>query len=185
LIITGLRKYPGLIKKKLKRLFSIALLFFLLANLAGFYVYFYFRLIEIRSEMRAALKNSPEKLQAISLSLTEYQKAKEGDDEIKWRGEMYDVAFTELQGERITIFGLRDEAETNLLAFLKSVVNTASQDHQSPPTSLIQFSSLVFTLPHNSPITSIIAPSRHTHFTLYLFGCYQTYDEISSPPPQS
>ncbi len=168
----------------LKRYFSISLLLFLLANMAGFYVYFYFRLGQIRQEMRASITDSPEKLQKISLSTAQYENAKKGEDEIEWHGELYDVAKIEVNEGRVTVFALHDEAETNLFAFLNQVVNAATQDDKTPPVSLLHYLSLVFTVPSIVPVAPPSVQSFQP-FTLYIFQSSQAFVEITSPPPRS
>lgn len=132
----------------MKRALSISLLILILANVAGFYVYFIFRLREIKLEMRAALKNYPEeKLQRLVMTVQQYEQAKNDEGEIKWEGFMYDVARVIPRGDQRIVLALRDEAETSLLAFLNKVVETSGKDDKTPPGALTQFLSLVFMLP--------------------------------------
>jgi hypothetical protein len=170
----------------LKKIFSISLLLFLFANLAGFYVYFYFRLEAIHKEMKAALRNLPEeKLQKISFSPTAYQQSKNEEGEIEWNGAMYDVAKIRVEDERVIVYALRDEAETNLLAFFESIVNTASSDDESPPTSLTRYSSLTFILSSFdfSPRPSF--SSIKNHAARYARALNSRALKIPSPPPRA
>jgi hypothetical protein len=168
----------------LKRWLSILLLSFILANVAGFYVYFIFRLKEIRSEMRAALKHLPEeKLQRISMTHAQYFTAQEETNEIEWQGFMYDVARVQTTADSVLVFALRDEAETNLLSFMQRMVDMAGQDEQTPPAAFNQFSALVFTLPavmqwrqmatRNGVIFPLLGSPK------ILFG----FRSIQTPPP--
>lgn len=149
-------------------------------------MYFYFRLGQIRKEMKAILKNLPEdKLQKISLSLAQYEVAKKDEDEeIEWLDDMYDVAKVEFQINQVVVFALRDEAETNLIAFFEKVVSLASKDHRSPPAPLMQYMSLIFTLPADL-LPQDLAPSlTKQHFTQYNRHLLPVDREIHSPPPR-
>lgn len=124
---------------------------FILANVAGYYVYFVFRLQEIRKEMRAELKDYPvEKLQRIVLTKAEYREVKNDEGEIEWQDSMYDVARVETFDNEVTVFALRDEAETELLAFIDRIVEMTNRDHESPPSILTEYLSLIFTLPETT-----------------------------------
>jgi hypothetical protein len=139
----------------LKRALSISVLILILANVAGFYVYFIFRLREIKLEMRAALKNYPEeKLQRLVMTIQQYELAKNDEGEVKWEGFMYDVARVIPQGDQRIVLALLDEAETSLLAFLNKVVEASGNDNKTPPGVLTQFLSLVFTLPNSLTFSS-------------------------------
>ena len=170
----------------MKKIFSISLLLFLFANLAGFYVYFCFRLEAIHTEMKAALKNCPEQeLQQISLSPTEYLQLKNDEGEVEWNGAMYDVAKIKVEDGRVIVFALRDEAETNLLAFLKSVVSTASNDDESPPTSLTRYLSLTFILSSCDFFPGLNFSAVKNRPAFYAWAHDSSVLKIPSPPPRA
>lgn len=156
-----------------------------MANVAGFYVYFVFRLKEIKREMKAALKDFPvEKLQRLTMTSAEFQKAKNDEGEVKWNGFMYDVARVEVSSNTITVFALRDEAETDLLAFFHKVIEMSGQDEQHPPNSLTEFLSLSFTVPIPASLTEkfVILPKQRTPFTKIKF--VSPNSDVESPPPR-
>ncbi len=160
------------------------LLSFLLVNGIGFYVYFYFRLESIHQEMKAALMNCPDsKLQKISFSIAQYQLAKKDEGEIKWNGQMYDVAKTETQDGRVIVFALRDDLETELMAFLKLV--EGATDNHKPPAALMHYLSLVFIMPAHVTPSYAPEPSYLKHFFFYTFHHRATTVEVISPPPRA
>jgi hypothetical protein len=168
-----------------KRVLAILMISFILSNVAGFYVYFVFRLQEIRREMRAELRDYPvEKLQRIILSQQQYQKAKNDEGEIEWQGFMYDVGRAETRGSEVTVFALRDEAETNLLAFIDRIVEMTNRDEQSPPSALIQYLSLHFTVPDVSIPTPLcqVPKSEYKIFPTEFFSSLTL--EVQAPPPR-
>jgi hypothetical protein len=158
----------------------------MLANVAGFYMYFIFRLREIKLEMRAELKNYPEeKLQRLVMTVQQYEQAKNDEGEIKWQGFMYDVARVISQGNQCIVLALRDEAETSLLAFLNKVIETSSHDDQTPPGTLTQFISLIYTLP-DSLIFSIESdgvPIKYSNTIGIKFHSLSA--DVLAPPPRS
>ena len=168
----------------MKKILSISLLLFILTNLAGLYVYFYFRLGQIRKEMKMALKNYPGELQKISLSYEQWGNAKKEKHELEWRSEMYDVTEIEFYQDSVVVLVLRDKAETDLLTLLNTVVSSAFQDNQAPPAVLVQFMFLVFTMPANHVVNSNGHQLLQTHCTFYMVHFYQTFPENTSPPPE-
>ena len=134
--------------------------------------------------MKTKLFQEEENLVKISMSPAQYQTAKTGEDEMEWQGSMYDVARVEISTNRILVFALRDEAETNLVAFLKSLVNTAQKDDASPPASLTQFTSLIFTLPAEFDLSTLFSVIDNTHFIFFQIHPYSIVAELATPPPK-
>jgi hypothetical protein len=169
----------------LKRAFSISLLILILANVAGFYVYFIFRLREIKLEMRASLKNYPEtKLQRLVMTAQQYEQAKNDEGEVKWQGFMYDVARVVPQGNQRIVLALRDEAETSLLAFLNKIVDTSANDDQTPPGALTQFLSLVFTMPDSTSFTNELDSDIKKYSPLPGARLNSIITDVLAPPPR-
>lgn len=153
--------------------------------MAGFYVYFIFRLHEIKLEMRAALKNYPEeKLQRLIMTALQYERSKNDEGEVKWEGFMYDVARVIPDGEIRIVLALRDEAETSLLAFLNKVIENSSNDTKTPPGALTQFLSLVFMLPDSLVFASQLEKSDRKHFAQIRFDLRSHVTSIPAPPPR-
>lgn len=153
--------------------------------MAGFYVYFIFRLREIKLEMRAALKNYPEeKLQRLVMTTQQYELAKNDEGEVKWEGFMYDIARVIPQGDLRIVLALRDEAETSLLAFLNKVIENSSNDTKTPPGALTQFLSLVFTVPDSLLFAGNFETGNKNHFTQIHSDLYSHIAAIPVPPPR-
>lgn len=169
----------------MKRLFSIVTLSLLLLNFAGFYIYFVVRLKNIHSEANMALKNLPkEKLAVIKLSHTEWQKIKD-NDEIEWQGKMYDIALAEASFSSVLVYALHDEAEDDLLSFIKKVVDNAQRDDQQVPSTVSSFFSLEFMQPMVcQPSSSFVYTSNRTP-KHYLIKFESISLLIDSPPPRA
>lgn len=129
-----------------RKLVPFFFLLILLTQLAGYYGYFGFRLYAIHEKAREALRHLPaESLHQLRLARHEFLAL--GDDgyrEFEWNDRMYDVARVEISGDEALVFALPDEAEDDLLSFLKAVTENASKDHQPTPNSFISFLSLSF-----------------------------------------
>lgn len=166
------------------RRFSIFLLLILLVNLAGFYGYFIFRLNQIHEESRATLKFLPEsELEYFRLTPKDYTRAKVNNREILINGKMYDVARINVSKEKVEVYALHDEAEDDLLAFIREVMNNAEKDGQAPSV-FSQFTSLQFLQPALGclPDLSGIQIIHRTGLVLSSFNASQT---VLSPPPRS
>jgi len=167
-----------------KKAIGIVFLSLLLLQIAGTYVYFIVRLSGIRAEMREKLKLKPdEELTRLDLTLLEYKKAKVDDHEVKVGGKMYDIARIQIQGNRVLIYGLQDEAEDDLLSFLQEMVKRTSKDKKPVPTSLINLMSLVFVVIDHG--ISARAELLTDHLTPYCFFSLPISQDIETPPPRA
>jgi hypothetical protein len=167
-----------------KRPASITFLLILLLNLVGGYVYFGVRLVHIRKEMRAELRQKDDsELEKIVLPIKEYKKALVEDDEMELNDRMYDIARTEIQGDTIIVYCLHDENEDNLLVLLDSILNNASNDKKSVPSSLLSFISLISLPVHID--SNMIDNDKEDHQTIYLFSQSNSVKQILAPPPKN
>lgn len=167
----------------MKRLASIVFLAILLLNLIGAYVYFGVRMLQIRKEMRAELREKDDsELEKIVLTDREYKKALVEDDEMEFNGKMYDIARTQIQGDMIVVYCLHDENEDNLLVLLDSILINSSNDKKPVPSSLLGFVNLI-SLPvlFGNTTTEI---SKENHQTAYLFSQSSMSKLILAPPPK-
>lgn len=166
-----------------KRWAAILFLSFFILNFAGIYVYFAFRLIHIKREMRASLKAMPEEsLTKLVLTEPEFSKSRVEEHEIKVNGRMYDIARVQFDNGNVTVWCLHDEAEDNLLAFLDAVSNRAHRDSNPVPASIQKFLSLTFLVPvfRFSFLSTVISKSE----TAYQLRFYSTWLTVHSPPPR-
>jgi hypothetical protein len=131
-----------------KRIYSVAFLLVLLINSAGFYVYYVIQIRQIRSEMRAALKNLPkEQLDVLSLTPLQFQEAQVESHEIKVQGKMYDIAWTEEINGVITVYCKHDKKEDDLLALLDHVLSVPIEEKDAIPSVVSEFIALSFVKP--------------------------------------
>jgi hypothetical protein len=166
-----------------KRLASIVFLLILLLNLVGAYVYFGVRMVQIRKEMRAELREKDDsELEKIVLSIKEYKKALVEDDEMELNYKMYDIARTEIKGDTIIVYCLHDENEDNLLVLLDSILTNSSNDKKPVPSSLLGFVNLI-SIPVQLDNTAVEI-SKENHQTAYLFSLSSSSKLILAPPPK-
>lgn len=168
----------------MKKVISILIVCVLLLHLAGFYVYFLVRLGEIRTQIRRELALLPvESLDLITVSKKQFQKSWTDDLEMKWKGRMYDIARVEVDGDVVKVFARHDSAEDDLLSFITSIVQTASQDEQRVPNSVFRFFTLEFEVLNKMPV-AFLDSTRFDHSSRYLTP--QSFFDLSitSPPPR-
>ncbi|MBL7872937.1 MAG: hypothetical protein JNM78_15075 [Cyclobacteriaceae bacterium] len=167
----------------MKRLASIIFLLILLLNLVGAYVYFGVRMVQIRKEMRAELRQKDEgELEKIVLTIKEYKEALIEEDEMELNDKMYDISRTKLQDDKIIVYCLHDENEDNLLVLLDSILNNSSKDKKPVPSSLLGFVNLI-SLPVQMD-NSLIEISKEVHYTVYYFSKSSSPKLILAPPPK-
>jgi hypothetical protein len=167
----------------IKKGLSVLVLCLFLAHFAGFYIYFFVQLGQVRKEMRAQLKHLPEDhLQLIKLSTADYKKAKVDEHEVKVDGKMYDIARIQVQADSVFVYGVHDKAEDSLLAFLDKILSLPLKD-ESAPNQVLKFTSLIFivpvTLQHNT--SRCVIPVIETG---YLVSHIEFIPHPDSPPPK-
>ncbi len=168
----------------MKKGFSIVLLSLIFLQVGGGYIYFFARLSSIRMEMRQQLKSLPvEELTQLTLSESDFEKAKVDDHEIKVTGKMYDIAWIEREDGKVLVYAKQDEAEDNLLSFIQEIVHRSANDKKPMPNQFIQLLTLDFILtenelPKNSSINII-------HSSGYAHAAYGNPSPVDSPPPRN
>ena len=164
---------------------SLLFLLLMVVHLAGFYVYFVFRLHTIHEQARAELINRPDhQLARLELTAREFESLGGDDGEIRYNGRMYDIARTEAHGDRMVVFALHDADEDDLLAFIAAVAKTADQDHQQAPQAFTFFLSLTF-LPTAEFIFPDLCGRDIRHFTRPVIFHQNQYDDPADRPPLS
>jgi hypothetical protein len=168
----------------IKRSVSVLVLCLFLAHFAGFYIYFFVQLRQVRKEMRAQLKYLPEdQLQLIKLSTAQYKKAKVDEHEVKVNGKMYDIARVQVESDSVFVYGVHDKAEDNLLAFLDKILSLPLKD-KSAPHQVLKFTSLTFIVPvvlqHST--SRCVIPVTETE---YLVSHIEFIPHPDSPPPKA
>lgn len=149
---------------------------------AGLYGYFAIRLIAIRKEMKALLRNLPEsELERIVISIKEFRSIDEEEGEIELNGKMYDIAKIEKHNDHYVLFALHDEHEDNLLSLLDEMIKRSGNDKKPVPSQIFQFLSLLFLPVENKFVFN--AEESSTGFTSYLNLYSFTEISNSTPPP--
>lgn len=129
----------------MKRLLSIVVISVFSLHFVGFYGYYIFRLIEIRTEMRDQLKDTPlSELQKLDLTLNRYNQSRVGEDEVKIDGKMYDIATLQVKGDRVVIYALHDSDEDSLLSFLDAIIMRSHRDTEPLPSGLFALAGLQY-----------------------------------------
>ena len=167
------------------RLFSLAFVLLLLLQVAGCYVFFSIRLVQIHATSRRNLAFLPDSdLTRFHFTQAEYEKVRENKREIKVNGRMYDIARSQFQPDgSLIIFAKHDEAEDNLFAFLHEVLENINHDKKHVPAQVMQVSSLLY-CHHTFQFSSSLYAFSIEHHSFYLKHecCISLVIEI--PPPK-
>jgi len=155
----------------------------MLFNGAGFYVYYFVKLQQIRMEMREALKFLPEhQLDVLKMTENEFRVARVEEHEVKVNGRMYDIACIAAKGDSVTVYGKHDEKEDNLIALLDHVI-TAPMKAKDPTSSVTTtFILLIFIKP--ASVALIFSRMEVTQPVTFYFFHTKTFNHSpDSPPP--
>lgn len=168
----------------MRRFISILLLTLLLANFAGSYIYFAFRALQIKREMRAMLATLPEEeLELIILTPEEFKQARVEEHEIKVNGNMFDIACVVEKESKLFVYGVYDEDEDNLFSFLDAVLNNLQNDSSQTPPSFSLFSVLHY-MPVQFEYSLTALPTKSVSPTFYNTSFVDFISAIDSPPPK-
>lgn len=161
------------------------LLTILLVNTTGFYVYYIIALQRIHKEMRVQLSTLPdEKLSRLVLPRDIYEASLVGDDEIKLKGRMYDIARSTIAKDTVIVFALHDEKEENLLAFANEIISKPFKQDSNVTGSVLHFIALVF-LPGQRIISAYTEGETIAHQSLYNFSLNALFLQHEAPPPRA
>ncbi len=128
-----------------KKYISLVLIGLLVIHLAGFYVYFMVRLGDLRMNMREKLETLPtDQLTTVQIPAHQFKAAWLEGREMKWKGNMYDIARVEQKKDFVIVLCLQDKDEDSLLGFISAVIDMSAQDTRSAPVSVTQFFTLKF-----------------------------------------
>jgi len=167
----------------MKKGFSIILLSLFLVHFAGFYVFFAVRLTTIRQEIRETLKDLPDdRFEILQLSKSDYNKARTGENEIEWKGKMYDIGKIRPKGDQVVLYVIHDKAEDDLLSFLNEIIKRSESDSWKTPSPILAFISLIFIPSVNTfQFGRVFIPVQ---IAVYVERPYSVTLPIDSPPPQ-
>jgi hypothetical protein len=166
-----------------KRGVSIFFLMIMMANAAGFYVYYAVRLNQLRHEQVEALKTTPgEKLHILRMSTTGFALSRVDEHEVRVNNKMYDIAWTRISGDSIFVYCLHDEKEDTLFAFLEEIVASPLNNADDLPHVINDFLTLTFIVTDCS-IPVIARTSVRAEPTKYSFSTITFRTENDSPPP--
>lgn len=152
--------------------------------LGGSYLYFALRLVHIRQSMREQLASLPaEELDCVELSAEDFVRFRVDDHELKIRGRMFDIARLERDGDKIRVYGLYDEAEDNLLAFLNTVILRLHEDENPLPSSLLTLLTQVYMVPQGIVLSQPVSQCGITEVP-YLKNFLSVQAKTLTPPPR-
>lgn len=163
---------------------SLFVLAILLVNLTGFFGYFMIRLNQIHEESKEALKYLPDsELDYFKLTPEEYRSSIINKREVRINDRMYDVARVIINENQVELYALHDEAEDNLLAFIRKVMTNIEKDGAAPSV-FSQFAALHFLPSFFDWHAKLLETKIHHHTGYFIFLMNHNYLNLS-PPPRS
>lgn len=168
----------------MKRISVIGVLLILFLNFSGFYIYFFAQLAHVKKEMRSALAaRAAEELVVLKLSIQEYKQAYIEEHEVKVNGKMFDIARQIQHEDEMILYGLYDNEETDLIAWLDELLEQPLHDKTPLPDQVIQFITLSF-LPSYYEMV-FVNFSNSVSATPYMDICSSFHPCTKVPPPRS
>jgi len=105
----------------------------------GFHYVFHVQLSNQKAQMKASLLQSRNRQHTLELSFSKEEALDlqwEGDDEFKWKGEMYDVIVKKTDKGRLVVTCISDKEEEKLLS---NYLSTTERNQNGSKNSLTKF----------------------------------------------
>lgn len=189
-LLFNLYLQPNFSIYKLRKAFSILLLFVFLYNLVGYYVVFNMIQFQVKDEVKYLLKhNVPlEDLVLISIennesSLLTWTKPHK---EFRYQGQMYDVVLKEIKGSKTLYSCIHDFKESKLFENLDIHIKNYISHHpeqQNKTKSLLNIMAKLFFLQKNTLSLETYSLIKKTH-SVYTQNYQSIALDLRYPPPQ-
>lgn len=173
----------------MKKLFSILIISCLLIYIGGYHLVYSVYQYGLQKEMRTYLQHNPDPRYGTYLSFqlsnnvitdpsVEWEKENE---ELRYKGELYDIVTVHRDADSIRIFALKDDRENKLEKQLAEIHHTHPTSSSSTLTVLKFFS--VFHLPDEENM-GLQELSRVQYASIMNISFYPAYHEVHTPPPR-
>lgn len=141
---------------------------------------------QVKREIKHKLMRSLPKDQLTLVTLSKQEASKklkwEHSKEFELNGAMFDVIYTEVNGEKINYWCWPDTEESSLNQLLGSL---AKQKHQSAEDECIKLQKLLtYTLPYN-PVLNVFCTRGAINFDLISIHYQSIHSTPNTPPPLS
>ena len=168
----------------MRRLLSVSLVLVFSLQFAGVYCYYFFRLIETRMEMHAKVMSMPKnELTEFILTPEQYFDSQVEEGEVRIDGKLYDVAFVETRDNHVRLYGLHDQSEDNLVAFIQTIVKHHHHDKKRTPAKVLNL--LVLKYLPGTFILELKQSLDHKNNTIYLREYFPYKPALFTPPPRT
>ena len=162
-----------------------------MVNLMGYFVIFHCNKLLLRHEMSTLIKAGVHQgeLETITYSLksTGRNTVISEDNELYYRGMLYDVVATIITGDSITFSCIRDKNEQSLISnftqFLRHHSGFNETKKAKPILALIQH--LLTQALVQKTILPLPFPEHSVHFPALIYPFYMVYPAGVSPPPKT
>lgn len=135
--------------------------------------------------MREQLAALPfEALDCVELSAEDFDRFRVDAHELKINGRMFDIARIIRYPDKIMVYGMYDEAEDNLLAFLNTVMLRLHKDDNPLPASLLTLLTQVYVVPREIRLCQPLLHCSKTEIP-YLKDFSSVEVKKQTPPPRT
>jgi hypothetical protein len=168
----------------LRKLFPIALLFFIGFSQAGYYVFSIGYQLYLKEQMREAVLKMADRKELVCISYTDHQSEIEWEEkgkEFSFKHEMYDVAFTDTVNGKILLYCADDNKETALIAHYNAVAKNNSPSNKKNSSLTFKMTDLYCINSTVPPFNLVLSPFN---FFKYNSVPLTGISSIASPPPK-
>lgn len=174
----------------MKKLFSASLIILLFVPIFGTYNWIKLETHLVKKSVKRKLIQGVDKSELTKLTFSPDQLATQvkwkHSKEFEYNGEMYDIVYTELEGEQTTYYCWWDEAESELNDSINTLTQLVLDSNAKHKTQKRQLQNIINTLYHSNSLTEglIVFTKESKPEFYYHFNLKTKFNKVSSPPPQ-
>lgn len=167
-----------MLKKIIIFIFTLVILFYAAGGCLLFYILQQANYRVMNRELKVAGN-----LEVIRLSLPAFNKIKEGKNEMKLNGKMYDIAKVEINDDVVTVYCMHDKYENTLLAGLFNFIKKENKGTSHPHNLLFKFFTLLSDEVNQANGIKFDTFINELFFN-YIFPFPVSFFSIDTPPPK-
>ena len=167
----------------MKRAGYLFLLFIILLQSGGLLFFYETKQFYIQYKVQKQLGEQVNKLHKITLTLSEFQKAKINDHEFSYNGYIYDIKSITFSNGLAELLAFQDSEETNIIDLINKTACTNNRNHNPVSEQLVRLLGIIYHFEYHK-YKFYVGVDQPVLFHLAVFEISTPVTEITLPPPE-
>jgi len=168
----------------MKRSFHILLIFLILLQSGGMFLFYQAQQAWVQHEMMNELTNRGTSFLFLKMTVSEFSSCRTGLHEISWHGSLYDVRSSAVHGKNVELQVIKDSRETDILKKARAFARNHGERDKSVPVRLVKLLVLSYISPCKD--TGPAPEDKNCDYCIpYIKSAISWPIDISTPPPET